>query len=257
MEDIEERIYLREDLSRLDALGLEQGTDVLYLLGLAYALLMPLSMCFPFTLLVPVWAALCMTGLKHIKPFLRAQRRMDLYRILFWTFLAWLGVGLLTFAPMVFYVLAETLAFRSGVSRSLSFLQLVSFGSFFGNMVYIFLVVLLLKYFEILFRVFHKKSKMARAHAFLITFCIAELIAINGAGLIFLNRVLGEKWVSGNPLMQLLAGFPLQGLIAAISVILYLVVAPLTAILFFREVRQVLPRIRGLSRREQAFEDGS
>ena len=252
MEDIEDRIFLKNDLSKLDALSLEQGTDVISLLCFAYAFLMPLSMCLPLAALMPVWAALCLAGLRHTKPFLKTIGRMVLYRFVFWTLIVWFAVGLII-AAMIFSVPVATLVFRNRIGRPLSFFAVVSFGGILGNIVYILLMVLLYKYFEILFQVFHKKSKMAKARAYLIAFCTAALVGTNGMGLVYLPDLFGDGWMGENPLITLVA--PVAGLVTAIAVILCFIVAPLMAILFFRQVRQILPRIRGLYAGEGAFED--
>jgi len=253
MEDIEERIFLKDDLSKLDALRLEQGTDVISLLCFSYAFLMPFSTCLPLAAVLPVWAALCMAGLKHIKPFLRTLRRMDLYRFIFWTLIVWFAVGLIVFAAMIFSMLAAALVSEIGIGGTLPFFSIVSFGGILGNIVYILLMVVLYKYFEILFRVFHKKSKMAKARAYLISFCAAALVGTNGMGLVSLPNLFGAGWMRGNPLITVIK--PVQGHVAAISIMLCFIVAPVMAILFFRQVREILPRIRGVCAGEGVFED--
>ena len=244
MKDIEERIYPQEDISKLEALDLEQATTNLFIVCVVASIL---SFC--NIELSVVWAGLGLFALRRLKSFLRKVNRGYLYAYLLWSFILWFALGLLTFVYYIlaFWVLADSPGrIMIWVKIAGVICRLLSQGFF------LLVLILLYRCFDILFGVFYKKVEISMARIYLIGYCILRLLAINLSGIVFLLGIessIGVRIVPFKDIFEHVFGF--YGLLSILFtvagfILLYLVSFALL-ILFFLTLRRVYPYLRAVN----------
>jgi hypothetical protein len=246
MDDIDYRIYPRESISRLEALELEQGTDNLFIVCV---------LAFLFSLcsidLSLVWAVLALLALRWTKPFLRKVEMAHLHAFFRLVCGIWAMMGFVLFLHWMTTFWLSGYDYWIDLDQGLVLKAIVTVGMLLSRGLYLLVLILFYRYFEVLFSVFYRRSAMGRAKTYLIIYCLANVAVINFSGIVFLMSVESAAGVKLVPLRDVyeqvfwLAG-PV-GAILVIAAIIILYAASLVVLtLFFLRLRRVFPYIRAL-----------